>query len=97
MDEVLPIATVLELHQYGRQLIALGENEKAMEIFKFNAKKHKGTWPVHYGMARGYSALGDHKSAAKHLKKALANAPNEASKGRVQANLEKAQRGISIN
>jgi hypothetical protein len=97
MDEVLPIATVLELHQYGRQLIALGQNDKAMEVFEYNAKKHKGTWPVHYGMARGYSAKGNHKAAAKHLKKALANAPNEASKGRVQANLDKANRGESIN
>jgi len=97
MEEVLPIATVFEIHQYGRQLIGLGMNDKAMEVFEYNAKKHKGTWPVHYGMARAYSAKGDHKAAAKHLKKALANAPNEASKARVQANLDKANKGESIN
>ncbi|WP_420573231.1 DUF2911 domain-containing protein [Kordia sp.] len=97
MDEVLPIATVFEIHGYGRQLIAQGMHDKALEIFKYNAKKNKGTWPVHYGLARAYSAKGDHKSAAKHLKKALANAPNEASKGRVQANLDKANKGESIN
>ncbi|MEM6722266.1 MAG: DUF2911 domain-containing protein [Bacteroidota bacterium] len=97
MEEVLPIATVIEIHQYGRQLIGLGMTDKAMDVFEYNAKKNKGTWPVHYGLARAYSAKGDHKSAAKHLKKALANAPNEASKGRVQANLDKANRGESIN
>lgn len=97
MDEVLPTATVFEIHQYGRQLIGQGMNDKAMEVFEYNTKKNKGTWPVHYGLARAYSAKGDHKSAAKHLKKALANPPNEASKGRVQANLDKANKGESIN
>ena len=97
MDKVLPTATIFEIHQYGRQLIGQGMNEKALEVFKYNAKKNKGTWPVHYGLARAYSAKGDHKSAAKHLKKAMANAPNAASKGRVQANLDKANKGESIN
>ena len=71
MDEVLPTATVFEIHQYGRQLIGQGMNDKAMEVFEYNTKKNKGTWPVHYGLARAYSAKGDHKSAAKHLKKSL--------------------------
>jgi hypothetical protein len=96
MDEVLPIATVFEIHQYGRQLIAQGMNDKAMEIFKFNAKKHKGTWPVHYGMARAYSAKGDLKSALKHLEKALQNAPNPQSKANVQANLDKLKKGEAL-
>lgn len=97
MDEVLPMATVLEIHQYGRQLIALGMTDKALEVFQYNAKKHKDTWPVHYGLARAYSAKGNHKLAVKHLKKALANAPNPRSKANVQANLDKASRGENIN
>ena len=97
MDEVLPIATVLEIHGYGRQLIGQGLNEKAMEIFTFNTKKHKGTWPVHYGMARGYSAKGDFKNAIKHIEKALKNAPNPQSKANVQANLDKLKKGEDIN
>ncbi|EDP94292.1 DUF2911 domain-containing protein [Kordia algicida OT-1] len=97
MDEVLPIATALEIHGYGRQLIAQGMKDKAMEIFEYNAKKHKGTWPVHYGMARGYSAKGDFKKAIKHLEKALKNAPNARSKANVQANLDKLKKGEDIN
>ncbi len=96
MDAVLPIATVFEIHQYGRQLIAQGLNDKAMEIFEYNAKKNKGTWPVHYGLARGYSAKGDFKSAIKHLEKALNNAPNPQSKANVQANLDKLKKGEAI-
>jgi hypothetical protein len=96
MDEVLPIATVFEIHQYGRQLIGLGMNDKAMEIFKFNAKKNKGKWPVNYGMARAYSAQGDLKTAIKYIEKALNNAPNPQSKANVQANLDKLKKGEAL-
>ncbi|WP_430413116.1 DUF2911 domain-containing protein [Kordia sp.] len=96
MDEVMPIATVLEIHRYGRQLLGQGLTDKAMEVFKFNAKKHKGTWPVHYGMARGYAGKGDFKNAIKHLEKALKNAPNPQSKANVQANLDKLKKGEAI-
>ena len=97
MADALDLATVLEMHQYGRQLIAAGQLDKAMEVFKRNAKENPNTWPVHYGLARGYSAQGDYKQAAKHLEKALANAPNDASRGRVAANLEKLKNNQDIN
>lgn len=97
LDSYLPQATIFEAHQYGRQLIGFGQKDKALEVFKLNAKKNKDTWPVHYGLARGYSAKGDFKNALKHLKKALANAPNAASKGRVQANIAKLEKGEDIN
>ena len=96
-DSYLPNASILEVHQMGRQFIQFGLKDKALEIFKHNAKVNPDTWPVHYGMARGYSAKGDFSNALKHLKKALANAPNEASKGRVQANIAKLEKGEDIN
>ena len=97
MESVFDQATVLELHQYGRQLIAQGKQQRALEVFQTNAAKNKGVWPTNYGLARGYSAIGDSKTALKHLKKALANAPNEASKDRVAANITKLENGESIN
>ncbi len=97
MDDNLEIGTVFEVHQYGRQLITNDMKDKALEVFEYNAKKNKGTWPVHYGMARGYSAKGDFKNAIKHLEIAHENAPNPASKGRVAANLEKLKKGEDIN
>ncbi len=97
MEEALPLGTVFQVHGYGRQLIAQGQTDKALEIFQWNAKNHKGTWPVHYGLARGYSAKGDHKSTLKHLKIALQNAPAQANRDRVQANIEKAEKGEGIN
>lgn len=97
MDDNLDMGTVLEVHQYGRSLIALGQKDKALEVYQFNAKKNKDTWPVHYGLARAYSAKGDYKTALKHLEKAHNNAPNPASKGRVAANIEKLKNGEDIN
>lgn len=97
MDSYMPQASIFEVHQYGRQLIGQGLKDKAMDVFKMNAKKNKDTWPVHYGLARAHSAKGEYKTALKHLKKALENAPNAASKGRVQANIAKLEKGEDIN
>ncbi|NQZ43703.1 MAG: DUF2911 domain-containing protein [Flavobacteriaceae bacterium] len=97
MEEAMPLGTVFQVHGYGRQLIAQGQTDKALEVFEWNAKKNKGQWPVHYGLARAYSAKGDHKSTVKHLKLALKNAPAQANRDRVQANLDKAEKGEAIN
>nr|WP_299385422.1 DUF2911 domain-containing protein [Allomuricauda sp.] len=97
MDEALPLGTVFQVHGYGRQLIGQGNTDEALKVFKWNAKNHKGTWPVHYGLARGYSAIGDNKSTIKHLKLALENAPAQVNRDRVQANLDKAEKGEGIN
>ncbi|MBC3759719.1 DUF2911 domain-containing protein [Hyunsoonleella sp. SJ7] len=95
--ESLEHATIFQIHQYGRTLIANGETDKALEIFKMNASKNKNMWPVNYGLARGYAAKGDYKKALGYLRSALKNAPNDASKGRVQANIEKLENGQDIN
>ncbi len=97
MKEAMPLGTVFQVHGYGRQLIGQGEHDKAMEVFKWNAKNHKGAWPVNYGLARAYSAKGDHKSTVKYLKLAHDNAPAQANKDRVAANLSKAEKGEGIN
>ena len=59
----LPGTTVFEIHQYGRQLLAQGKPQEALAVFEKNAKRFGDTWPVHVGLARGYSATGDYKTA----------------------------------
>ena len=97
MDEALPLATIFEVHQYGRTLIAQGKKEKALEVFKMNAEKHKNTWPVDVGLARGYSAVGDYNKALKHLKIALNRVPDAANKAAIESNLSKLEKGEDIN
>lgn len=97
MDEAMPMGTVFEIHGYGRQLIAQGKHDQALEVFKWNAKNHKGTWPVDYGLARGYSAVGDYKSALKHLKVAEGRAPDQLNRDVIVANISKLEAGTDIN
>ncbi|MEM1336150.1 MAG: DUF2911 domain-containing protein [Bacteroidota bacterium] len=97
MQEALPMGTVFEVHGYGRQLIASGQADKALEVFKWNAKSNKGEWPVDYGLARGYSAVGNYKTALKHLKIAEGRAPDAQNQNAIATNLEKLEAGTDIN
>jgi len=99
MDEGLKTATVQQIHQYGRFLLSLGRTERALEVFKLNAQLHPDVWPVNYGLARGYSAMGDYKSALDALLKAQTQLPpGDALNGAaIKINLEKLRRGENIN
>jgi hypothetical protein len=73
----MPNASVQDLHLYGRSLVAAGQKEKAMEIFKYNAQKHpEDKFTPNVGLARGYAALGDNKNAIKHWELAIKNIPD---------------------
>jgi len=97
MDEAMEYATVFQMHGYGRQLIGQGQKEKAMEVFKMNAKKNKGQWPVDFGLARANSAMGNYKTALKHLKIAATRAPDQPNKDAIAGYLEKLENGEDIN
>lgn len=101
MDEAIKMAGANPgvIHQYGRQLIASDEKEKALEVFKFNHKTNKGAWPTNYGLARGYSALGDYKQALKYMQLALKNVPagDNMNPPLIEANIEKLKKGEDIN
>jgi tetratricopeptide (TPR) repeat protein len=75
MARALEVATPLQLHNYARGLIAQGDTKGALEIFELNARKNPDTWFVDIGLARGYSAAGDLKKAAEHMRKGAAQAP----------------------
>lgn len=71
-----PTATPIDIHQYGRQLLAAKKNAEAMEVFQYNAQRNGDAWPVHVGLARGYAAMGDTEKALEHARKALPQAPD---------------------
>jgi hypothetical protein len=77
MNEALTLnPTMLEIHSYGRALLAAGRNEKALEIFKLNRVKNpKDTFTTLVGLARGYTAVGNKKEAIKNWENALKNMP----------------------
>lgn len=71
-----PTANVVDVHQYGRALLAAGKNAKAMEVFKTNRQLHPDDkFTTYVGLARGYSATGDKKNAIKNWEIAIKNIP----------------------
>ena len=80
-----PSATSLQIHQYGRQLLAAKKNDEALEIFKFNAERNGDAWPINVGLARGYMAIGDYKKAAEYAQKAVGQAPDPVNKKNLES------------
>jgi len=99
MDEALKVGSVTDLHQYGRQMIAAGNKQRALSVFKLNAERHPDVWPVNYGLARGYSANGDYPAALQALLKAQKQVPpgDTLNPPAIAANIEKLKQGKDIN
>jgi tetratricopeptide (TPR) repeat protein len=96
MKTALENATVLEMHSYGRQLLAEKKVKEAMEVFEKNHKKYKGAWPTNAGMMRGYSAMGDVKKALAHARLAVVQAPNDESKRIVDQAIKTLESGRTL-
>jgi tetratricopeptide (TPR) repeat protein len=78
MDKAIkdPSATVEDIIIVAESLLNKGQKEKAMEIFKYNAKTHpEEKYTSNIGLARGYTAMGDKKNAIKHWELAIKNIP----------------------
>jgi tetratricopeptide (TPR) repeat protein len=96
MKKTLAFASVFEVHQYGRQLIQQKKAREAMEVFKNNFQKNPNQFTTLVGMARGYSANGEYKSALKYLTQALPLSPG-AQKNNVETMIQKLKDGKDIN
>jgi tetratricopeptide (TPR) repeat protein len=79
MQEAITMdATVMELHEYGKSLLAAGKNEKALDIFKLNQAKHKDDkFVTVVGLARGYAGVGNKKEAIRNWELAIKNVPDD--------------------
>jgi len=94
-----PTASVFQIHQYGRQLLAQEKVDEAVAVFELNAERYPDTWPVHVGLARGYSAQGKYKKALKHARMAQDNVPegDRLNASSVASMIEKLGRGEDVN
>lgn len=97
MKEALPLGTMQELHNYGRQLITEKKPKEALEVFKLNAQKNPGQFTTDMGLVRGYSANGDYKNALKYAKLAQPLAPNKLNKDAVDKMIQDLSAGKDIN
>jgi tetratricopeptide (TPR) repeat protein len=97
MKKALPLGTMQQLHQYGRQLIAQKKAKEAMDVFKMNYTKNPNQFTTLMGMTRGYSASGDYKNALKYAKMALPLAPPGQNKTFVEGAIKRLEEGKDIN
>jgi tetratricopeptide (TPR) repeat protein len=73
----MPDASVMGVHQYATSLIAAGEKEQALAIFKLNRQRHpEDTFVTYVGLARGYTAVGDTRNAIANWEIAIKNIPD---------------------
>lgn len=93
----LPGTQSVEIHQYGRRLLAEKRTTEAMAVFEKNAKRFGDAWPVHVGLARGLSALGDYKAALDHARIALGQAPDPINKRSLETAVARLAQGKDMN
>jgi len=97
MKKALPFATVGEVHQYARKLLADKKSKEAFDVFKMNYDKHPGEFTTNMGMARGYSAMGNYKKALEFAQKAQPQAPDPVNKANLEKIVKLLQDGKDIN
>ncbi len=97
MKEALPMGSMIDLHQYGRQLITDKKPKDALEVFKMNAQKNPNVFTTDVGLARGYSANGDYKNALKYAKLAQPLAPDKLNRDSVDKMIQQLNEGKDIN
>jgi hypothetical protein len=92
-----PTATVMDIHTTARSLQAQGRKQDAVKMFEMNAKRNSGAWVAHWGLARGYSSLGEYGKALSAAQKALTLNPDENNKKNIQGGIEKLKANKDIN
>jgi tetratricopeptide (TPR) repeat protein len=76
-NKALGMASVVQLHSYGRQLQQEGKQEQAFDVFRTNIRKNPNHWTAHNEAARMSCAKGDFDGAVKEMKLASAAAPDQ--------------------
>ncbi|HMK25138.1 MAG TPA: DUF2911 domain-containing protein [Chitinophagaceae bacterium] len=97
MNEALVFASPNQYMGSGRSMITAKRLDRALEIFDANQKKNGDIYTVNAGYMSYYSAKGDFTKALTYANKALAQAPNDATKKTIEGNIAKLKEGKDIN
>ena len=93
----LPLGSMGQLQQFGRQLLSAKNPKAALEVFQFNYNKNPDQFVTLIGMARGLSGNAEYTKALEFANKALQLAPNDDNKQAVQVMIDKLKAGKDIN
>lgn len=84
MKKAFPMATMLQLHSYGRSLLRQNKKKEAYDIYKLNYEKHPDDLYTLLGMILGNGAVGNLKDAQKYADKAIALSPDSNTKSYIE-------------
>jgi tetratricopeptide (TPR) repeat protein len=96
MKKALPLADDIQGYTYGVTLVGAKRSTEAMATFKWIYDRYPNTLFTNIGMASGYSALGDYKTALTWAKKALPQAKG-GNKIEIQRNIRDLEAGKDMN
>lgn len=97
MKEAVPLGNMNEIHQYGRYLLQQKKQPEALQVFQINFEKNPDQFTTLFGLARGYSGVGDYKKALLYAQKALPLAPVGVNKTTVEKAITTLKEGKDIN
>ncbi|MBC7946744.1 MAG: DUF2911 domain-containing protein [Chitinophagaceae bacterium] len=97
MKVAVPLGTMQQIHQYGRQLLTEKKSKEALEVFKMNHQKNPNQFVTLMGLTRAYSANGDYKSALKYAQMASPLAQGDQAKKAVETMIGKLKEGKDVN
>ena len=84
---VMADATEAEINTYGYQLLQMGKNSEAIEVFMRNTQDHPDSWNVWDSLGEAYGITGNKTLAVKYYSKAYDMAP-ENQKSRIKGILK---------
>ncbi len=93
MKKAMNVATEVEINQYGYQLLAAPQVDKAIETFELNTKRFPKSPNAWDSLGEGYATKGEKGKAIASFKKSLALNPTAATR----ANSEKWLRTLGTN
>lgn len=92
-----PSAGMQDIHMFARSLQASKKPQEAMEVFKLNNQRFPDAFMTLFGLARGYSGVGDYKNALKYANLALPKASDAQQKSQIEAAVKKLSEGKDFN
>jgi len=97
MKKALPLATMLQLNNYGRNLLKQKKTKEAFDIYKMNYDKFPNDIYTRLGMVHAYAALGNIKEASKYGDKALELAEDDNTKTYINKLVQDMKAGKDIS
>lgn len=94
MDRAIahPTATPFGLYGLARPLVK-SDPAEALRLFELGHARFDGVWPLEVGLGRAHAELGDAAKALVHLRKALAQAPDDGNRRNLERMIGRLEQG----